>query len=70
MPCTRISSIAPNIMIEAALPFLSINPPKIGVSINAPRAGRPANVPAMDSLTPYFVVINSVANFWNGNTHE
>ena len=61
---------APNIIIEADLPRLSINPPNIGVRISAPKAGSPAKVPATFSLIPYLIIISSEANFWKGNTQE
>ena len=60
----------PSSMIDADLPRLSIKPPKTGVRISAPNAGSPANVPATFSLIPYLIIINSEANFWNGNTQE
>ena len=70
MKCTPINIAAPNIMIEADLPRLSINPQNTGVNISATSAGNPAKVPATFSLMPYLVIISSEANFWKGNTQE
>ena len=54
---------------RCGLARLSMKPPKTGVRISAPMP-EVRQITTTFSLIPYLIIINSEANFWNGNTQS